>query len=88
VRIEHRIDRAEIILQVRVDAYDDVGIGGEEAGEQGVLVTAVSRELYSTYERVPSGKRFDRRPGPVLAAIIDKIDGASDSDLSALYKIE
>jgi hypothetical protein len=59
VRIEHRLDGGDVVLQVRVDADDDVALGREQAREQRILVPAVAGELDSAHEAVRLRERLD-----------------------------
>ena len=45
VRSEHCFDRADVVLEVRVDGDHHVALGREQPGEKRVLVSAVARKL-------------------------------------------
>ena len=77
VSVEHRFDGIQVVLQVGIDADHDVAVGREQARQQGVLVTAVAGELDAANERVSLRKRLDQRPRPVLAAVVDEVDGTA-----------
>ena len=80
---DEAVDDVNVILQVGIHADGAVAQrhGGHEAGEQGVLVAAVVRELYAVH----IGNRFsifgDNRPGFILAAVIDIENAAFGIDL-------
>ena len=80
---DEAVDDVNVILQVGIHADGAVAQrhGGHEAGEQGVLVAAVVRELYAVHIGNSFGVFGDNRPGFILAAVIDIENAAFGIDL-------
>jgi hypothetical protein len=60
------------ILEIRIDAHQGIPLGRIQARDQGVLVTAVARQLDARDVRALRRKLFYQLPGAILAAVIDK----------------
>ena len=80
---DEAVDDVNVILQVGIHADGAVAQrhGGHEAGEQGVLVAAVVRELYAVHIGDSFSIFGDDRPGFILAAVIDIENAAFGIDL-------
>jgi hypothetical protein len=72
---EHVLDDPNIILQVRVDGDDNVTLRVMQTGQQGGLMTLVSRQLDAMDTWVSPSEIRDEFPRLVGAPVIDEIDG-------------
>lgn len=84
VRIDHFLDRMDIVLQVRVDGDHGVTLadGIHQTCPQRVLVSHIVRQFQPMGIRALLLKPLNDFPGPVLAAVVHIHDPAVVQDIS------
>ena len=55
----HALNSIDVILEIGVNADDGIAIGGEQASDQGILMSSVSREFDAGDLRVRGGQLLD-----------------------------
>ena len=88
--VHHLIDGVDVVLQVRIHRDDHVRIvdGGQQAGQQRVLMAAVAGEVHAgKHLRFLLVQLADDRPGVVAGAVVDKHHAALAADFALVHQL-
>jgi hypothetical protein len=80
--VNHVFDDIDVVLEVGIDTDQRIAVGREQAGDEGVLMSAVTRQLDPHDWKPLPGKPVDEFPSPVAAPVIDEINSARVGNLS------
>ena len=87
VRVDHFLDRGDVVLQVGVDADDRVTARGQHARQQRVLMSVIARQLDPVAVRVGGREPFDHVPRTVGRPVVHEIQRAVGRDCAGVHEL-